>query len=318
MAINHRQMEAFMAVMMCGSMTEAGKLLHVTQPAISRSMRDLEVAAGFKLFQRAGARIRPTAEAKQLHAEIERHMTGLQRIEEVLEDIRAMNSGGLRIGTMTAAGIGFLPRVVAAFIAKHPSVTVQMHIDNSQALLDQVILRQLEIGIGAFRADTKGATVLPLPNLEGMIALPTSHRLANCDIVEIEALAGENFIALGYQGLLRYRVDHAFSVANIKPHQIVETPLSITICNLVAAGVGVGIIDPFTALEIDDPRITIRPFRPHLPYEIAIAYSPVMPPSRLAKDFIAMVECAVATEFSGADLPYQNQNIGQGTTVGSL
>jgi len=300
MRIHHRQMEAFIAVMMCGSMTEAGKLLHVTQPAISRLMRDLESAAGFKLFQRAGARIRPTAEANQLRTEIERHMSGLQRIERVIDDIRAMNSGGLRIGTLTAAGIGFLPRVISRFMDKHPGVTVQMHADNSQALLDQVILRHLELGFGAFRSDTPGVTVLPLPDLEGVIALPADHRLASCETVEIADLAGENFIDLGYNGLLRYRVDHAFSAANIKVRQVVETPMSITICNLVAAGVGIGIIDPITALEMDDPRIVIRPFRPRLPYEIALAYSPVTPPSRLATDFIAMVKEAAMLEFSAA------------------
>jgi len=118
--------------------------------------------------------------------------------------------------------------------------------------------------------------------------------------VEIADLAGENFIDLGYNGLLRYRVDHAFSAANIKVRQVVETPMSITICNLVAAGVGIGIIDPITALEMDDPRIVIRPFRPRLPYEIALAYSPVTPPSRLATDFIAMVKEAAMLEFSAA------------------
>lgn len=298
MSINHRQMEAFMAVMLTGSMTGAGNLLHVTQPAISRLMRDLEIATGFKLFRRAGARIRPTAEAVQLRTEVERHMSGLQRIERTVEDIRAMNSGVLRIGVMTAAGIGFLPRVIAKFMARHPDVTVQLHTDNSQAILEQVILRNLELGFGAFPADTPGATVQELPDLEAVIALPADHTLARHQAIEIAALDGENFLSLGRNGLLRYRVDHAFATANIKPRQIIETPLSATICSLVAAGVGVGIIDPFTAFEVNDPKIAIRPFRPQIPYEIALAYSPVTPPSRLANEFVDMVTTAAASEFA--------------------
>ncbi|MCG8545314.1 MAG: LysR family transcriptional regulator [Alphaproteobacteria bacterium] len=294
MPVNHRQIEAFMAVMLTGSMTAAAELLHVTQPAISRLIRDLEIVAGFELFRRAGPRIQPTAEAVQLQAETERHMSGLLRIERALEDIRAMTLGTLRIGAMTAPGISFLPRLVAEFVTKHPGVTVRLHTDDSRAVLEQVTHRHLELGFGAFRADAPGAVVQELPDLEAVIALHADHPLARHSVIDIAALEDEDFLSLGRNGLLRHRVDRALSDANIKPRHKIETPLSATICTLVAANVGVGIIDPFTALEVTDPQIAVRQFRPRIPYEIALAFSPGAPPSRLASDFAEIIKTATA------------------------
>jgi len=295
MRINHRQLEAFRAVMLTGSMTAAAELLHVTQPAVSRLIRDLERVAGFALFERVGTRIVPTADAGRLQEEVERHLAGLKSIERAIDDISSLSTGTLRVTAMTAPGLRFLPRIAAAFLARHQDVTLHLHTSDSRSVLEQVVLQHFELGFGAFRPDAPGAIIHPIEGLEAMIAIPASHPLAARDVVDIRDLDRERFVPLGSQGLLRHRIDYALAQARVRPRFVIETPLSATICVLVAEGVGIGIIDPFTALDVTDPRVAVRRFRPRIAYEFAVAHGAITPPSRLACDFADCMRAAIAT-----------------------
>jgi DNA-binding transcriptional LysR family regulator len=96
MRINARQVEAFRAVMVTGSMTSAAELLGVSQPAVSRLIRDFELAVTFRLFARRGNQIAPTPEAVSLLSEVERAFVGLARIAEHATAIRSQRSAGAR------------------------------------------------------------------------------------------------------------------------------------------------------------------------------------------------------------------------------
>ena len=78
--INSRQVEAFRAMMLTGSVTEAAKLMAVTQPAVSRLLRDFQALLKMELFERRGSGLVPTAAATALYMEVERSFVGLERI----------------------------------------------------------------------------------------------------------------------------------------------------------------------------------------------------------------------------------------------
>ena len=86
--LNPRQLEAFHWVMMRGSATAAASAMHVTQPAVSRLIRDFELACGLALFERQGNQLLPTPEATLLLAEVERYAMGLQSVERFAADLR--------------------------------------------------------------------------------------------------------------------------------------------------------------------------------------------------------------------------------------
>src|ERR1700738_3691425 len=77
--INSRQVEAFRAMMLTGSVTEAAKLMAVTQPAVSRLLRDFQALLKMELFERRGRGLVPTASATALYMEVERSFVGLER-----------------------------------------------------------------------------------------------------------------------------------------------------------------------------------------------------------------------------------------------
>ena len=288
--INHRQIEAFRAVMLTGSMTGAADMMHITQPAVSRLIRDLEALAGFTLFERNGPRIQATLEAMELSGEVDRQFSGLQRIERTLEDIRTMQSGAIRIAAMNAPAMAFLPRLIADFMKRHPSTNVWMHTENSRTILEQVSLQHYEFGFGAFRSGYPGVVVEELPDLAAVLA---DHPMAAQETVRLEQLTAQRFVELGRHGLLRHQVDHALAKCNARPVMVMETSLSASICAMVAQSGVMGIIDPFTAYEVKDPRIAIRKLSPSIRYDIAFAHSSARPLGRIARELIDDIRVAV-------------------------
>ncbi len=102
MRLNLRQIEAFRAAFQTGSMTAAGDLMGITQPAISRLIRDLEAEIAIRLFDRTGGRITPTPDAVALFREVERSFHGLDRISRAAAELRGRREGALRIAASVA------------------------------------------------------------------------------------------------------------------------------------------------------------------------------------------------------------------------
>src|SRR3984957_2975916 len=123
--INSRQVEAFRAMMLTGSVTEAAKLMAVTQPAVSRLLRDFQALLKMELFERRGTGLVPTAAATALYTEVERSFVGLERIAAAAEEIRGRRTGTLRIAALPALPAlsnGYLPRLAGHFLKQRPNL----------------------------------------------------------------------------------------------------------------------------------------------------------------------------------------------------
>src|SRR5436309_14064234 len=107
--INSRQVEAFRAMMLTGSVTEAAKLMAVTQPAVSRLLRDFQALLKTELFERRGSRLVPTAGATALYMQVERRFVRRERLTAAAEDIRRPTTGALRTGPLPAPPHGYRP-----------------------------------------------------------------------------------------------------------------------------------------------------------------------------------------------------------------
>jgi len=103
--MNFKQVEAFRAVMLSGSMTAAAASLHTSQPNISRLIAQLERQSGFKLFERVGGRLQPTDEGAALFADVERAFIGLHSIEQAAQNIRQGGTGRLRIAVVPSLSL---------------------------------------------------------------------------------------------------------------------------------------------------------------------------------------------------------------------
>ena len=287
---NIRQIEAFRCLMVTGSMTMAARMMGVTQPAISRLLKDLQADLKLTLFEKRGTGVAPTAEATALYAEVERSFVGLDRIRASAEDIRTRRTGSLRIAALPALANGFLPRFAGRFLAARPQLDLGLFGVISPLVIDWVANRQCDIGFAEMPIANPGLEVVPMPTLARVAVMPENHRLARKSTLMPKDFEGENFISLKHGAGSRYRIDKIFSDRGITRIMRVETHLSEIMCGLVSSGFGVAICDPFTAGEFAGRGVVARPFRPKIPFEFGVLHPPGPQPSSIAQEFI--------TEFS--------------------
>src|SRR5690348_6414912 len=102
-----RQLEAFRAVMLCQTVTKASEMLHISQPAATRLIADLEDSIGFDLFDRKRGRLIPTAEAQTLFEEVQQSLLGVERIARTAQEIRHQQRGVLQVAAAPALSLSF-------------------------------------------------------------------------------------------------------------------------------------------------------------------------------------------------------------------
>ncbi len=117
--LTFRQIEAFRAAMLTGSITEGAELICLTQPAVSRLIADLESAVNLRLFERRGNRIVATTEGILLYQEVEKSFSGLDRIERAASDIGSNWRGTVRVIAMAGPAIHFLPQLISTVMRNH-------------------------------------------------------------------------------------------------------------------------------------------------------------------------------------------------------
>lgn len=292
--LNPRQIEAFRAVIVTGGVTAAARALSITQPAVTRLVRDLQHALGLELFTRRGARLAPTSEALTLYREVERQFVGLERIRDAARALREGRAGSLRIAALPAFSVGYLPTIVGAHLAERPQIDIALYGSISSQVAEWVSSGFCDIGFAQLPLDFPGLEIEPLAQSAAVAALPEGHPLAARAVLRPADFRDAPFVSLEQTTQLRYRIDAQFSLEGVARRTQIETPLSMIACGLVAAGVGLSIVDPFTAAEYRGRGLVIRPFRPEILFDIGVVWSSGRAKSALAVDFAARVREAVA------------------------
>jgi DNA-binding transcriptional LysR family regulator len=192
MNLNH--LAVFHAVAQTGSMTLGAERLDVSQPAVSKQVRELERAFGVHLFDRVGRRVR-LSQAGQLLADYARLLFALTReAEEAVADLRAIGRGKLVIGASTTIGTYLLPSVVAEFWRRHPKIELLVEIENTELIHRRLAAHELDVGLieGIVEDEDLEATVLCCDEL--VVIASAGHRLAGKTRVSLSALQEEVFI----------------------------------------------------------------------------------------------------------------------------
>lgn len=290
--LKSRQIEAFRAVILSGSATEAAHFLGVTQPAISRLLSDLEYAVGLTLFERKGGKLLPTADGITLYREVERSFVGLERIQKAAKDIRERRGGALRVAALPALATSFLPMVTAEFVATRPAVDITLFGMTSPSVLDWVTTGRCDLGIVQERIPHSAISTIDLAPMEAVFVAPEGHPLLARDHVGPADLHERDIVALASASSMRRRFDAVMVTHQCVPKIRIESPLTMIICGLVDAGFGCAIVDPFTALHLPWRTLRARPFRPTIHFEWSMVVPNFSPVSSIAEDF--------AQEFSGA------------------
>lgn len=295
--LNLKQIDAFRSVMISGSTTEAASLLKVSQPAVTRLIQNLESQIDFQLFIRQNGRLHPTPEAEALFQEVEQAYTGLYHLSNVMRNVRLLESGHLRIIVSTPMAQRMLPDALAKFQQHRPDVRISIRTVVKQDMPKWLDTQQFDVALATFPVDYPPEHLCNLVSLNGVCIVPTNHELTKAEVIYAEDLAGLPFISIVPDTLLRMKVDQVFDQSGIQRRMMIETQSGASICSLVAVGLGVSIVDPFTASNFIGKGLVMKPFRPIINFDFGILLPIQRPRSSIVDEFIEVVrECARAFE----------------------
>lgn len=279
-----RQLECFRTLMIHGTMTRAAELLGISQPAISSTIANLEHETGLKLFVRKGGRLQPTPEARLFFVEAERALEAVEKTHRIAKEIRTGKRGHLAIAAYASISINLLPRLMAEFAKERPGLQLKIITRNSQSVRELMSTQQFDLAIAELPLDYPTSN-MEVISYECQCMVPLGHPLAALDVITPADLDGVPFVSLFKGDPIYQQLAMAFSAYGASWNVVAETEFFSTACELVCAGMGVGIIDPVVSLPFTG-NLVLKPFSPPIKYEIALLLPTQEEPSQLAREFV--------------------------------
>jgi DNA-binding transcriptional LysR family regulator len=283
--VNLRQIEVFRAVMIAGSVTDAARILRVSQPAVSRLLRHTEDRLGMPLFKRTKGRLYPTEQAEVLFGEVEKVYKGVRIVQDVAQELAESRTGRLRIAASPSLGLAFVPKAVARFRKRRDGVRISLEILPQADLVEQVVTHQADLGVSMFPVDHPNIETHPIGTGRLMCIAPKGHPLTRLESVKPADLAGHPLVSFDRstpQGLM---VDDAFIAAGVPRQVAIEVRFGQTACALVQHGAGVALVDEFSLMHNAFPGIAARPFKCEAKFSITLLHDRFRPLSVLGTAF---------------------------------
>jgi DNA-binding transcriptional LysR family regulator len=271
--VNLRQLEAFRATIRCGSITEAAKMMHVSQPSVSRLIADLEHSTGFPLFARIGRGLTPTPEGRRLYQGVEGMFTGIDRLQELAKSIRTSQGGTISISAIQSISTIELPKVISRLYNENPDVRFIVQSRNTPAILDAVQTHQIDLGIVGREPNYAGVDVLYQTSVAYVCLIPEEHPMAGeYGLVDLNELADkETFVTFGS--------NYPDSMMSIDPvlSDKLRALSRLSVANMPLAGALVreasvlAISDPFSAEQaVRMGGVVFRPIKQNLTYHVSV------------------------------------------------
>jgi DNA-binding transcriptional LysR family regulator len=235
-----RHLRYFVAVADAGNVSRASRQLHVTQPALSRQIQDLERDLTCRLFDRIGRRIVLTRDGDEILERTRRLLADAEALRERARALAGGETGVLRIGAPPQFIEAAMPELLTSYASAFPGVEVQLVEAGGRSLLGRVQQGELHLVIGAWR--TGGLQSQPLFPARVLAVMQRRHRLAGRKALAVTELAGIPMLLLGRDFGSRELFDEACQAAHFEPSIRLESRSPQTLIALAQAGHGIAIV----------------------------------------------------------------------------
>ena len=192
------QMRSFLAVAQREHVSRAAEELHLTQGAVTQQLRNFERALGVRLLERSGRGVKLTDAGRSLATSCRAALRGLELFAETAQAVRSLEAGSLHIGASPTCAGYYLPPLLAAFTQIHPRVQLDVTIDPSSQINEQIRAGVLDCGLieGQEAADL---TNLAIGSDELVLVCKPDHPLARAERLTTALLAGHRYLGRGAQ-----------------------------------------------------------------------------------------------------------------------
>ena len=257
MNVTLRQLRVFEAVGRLKNFTRASEELHLSQPAVSMQIKQLESNLGLALFEQVGKKISLTQAGHEMYQTSRIIDNQLNETEQVLEDMKGFRHGQLIIAVASTANY-FAPKLYASFKAKYAAVTLNLDVTNREGLLDHLELNDSDMVI--MGVPPKGVEVEAQAFMDNPLVVIASpdHPLASSHNISMERLQEETFIMREPGSGTRIAMERFFADQGANLATGMEMSSNEAIKQAVQAGLGLGIVSLHTLeMELDMKRLVV-------------------------------------------------------------
>lgn len=284
--MNLRHIEVFHAVYVNGSVSAAARVLNVSQPSVSKVLRHAESLLGFPLFHRTAGRLIPTDDAHLLFAEASEIQDRVHALREASRNLKRGSGALLRISALPSIALDALPSTVARFLRTHETTRFDLQTVHHEDMLRKLYERETDIAVAI--EPPRGAAVEKrrLGSGELVVLYREDEMPGAPPRLPLESLAGRRLVSLSSSGPIGQLFSAEALRLGIEFDEVVLARTFHIAAALVRQGVGMTVVDNFTALASLAPGLAMRPLEQRLTFDIHAFYLQNRPPTALATEFL--------------------------------
>lgn len=259
--MNLNQLKVFCEVVERNGFTRAAEALYLTQPAVSRQVRELEKHFGVELFEQIGKRIYPTEAGNTLYTYARQVFHTLDDLEVEVNQLKGLKAGHLRIAASATAGTYLLPSLLGRFTRKYPGVEVTLEIHNSQQV-EQRLLEYQQLDLGVIEQPVHEDALYSVPFLtdELVVIVSADHPFAGRETISVAELRDERFILREEGAGTRTLLDEEFARLDIRMKTAMQLGGAAAVKQAVAAGLGISVVS-VRAIQLELAAGTLKAVR---------------------------------------------------------
>lgn len=206
-----------------GSFTRAAQALHVSQPALSQQIKELEDRLGAQLLDRSGRRVRPTDVGRAYLERVGRALHELDEGVRAIHDVEDLSEGTLRLGITPSVSTYLIGPLAQRFWTRYPGITLSIHVTAQEEIEPSLMNDDLDLGIGFGDMPSDLIEISPL-HVERIALIVGSKRAPGADaVLSVAEIAAMPLALLDQSFSIRRRADHYFHAAALRPRIAVES-----------------------------------------------------------------------------------------------
>ena len=288
--MNLRHIEIFHAVYVNGSVSGAARALNVSQPSVSKMLRHAESLLGFQLFQRTNGGLVPTEDAHALFAEVREIQDRVHALREAGRNLRRGTGGTLRISALPSLALDAIPTAVARFLGTHDNVKFDLQTVHHDDLLRKLHERETDIAI-AYQVPPAAPITQRWVGEGELVVLYREQDMPDApSCIELQRLQGQRFISLAASGPTGQLFSDELERLNLELDEVVSARTFYIAGALVRQGVGMTVVDNFTAQACLAPGLAMRPLKPRITFDIHAMFLINRPLGALATEFLKVLK----------------------------
>ncbi len=254
------QLRYFVTIAETMSFTEAANRLHVSQPALSYQIKNLETELGARLFDRTSRRVSLSLDGRVFLPLARSVLAKMEEATRVMQERLGVERGEVTLGSIPSVAAYFAPRILATFRKNYPGIDVRLHEASSSSLELAVLDSEDDCAIIGTPSSPGALEVTPLLKEELLLVVPARHRLSQRTAVRLRELENEEFVMLSGSFNLAEQVLAGCHSMGFEPQVAYEVGSLESLRSFVGNGLGIAVIPRLALRGPDDERTAVIPF----------------------------------------------------------